>query len=603
MYRLRVCLGLLFGATSSPMAGSHEIDNYFGERTLSTGFVVPATHTISGPLLADIDGNGLRDLCTTVYSGTNQDSAELHFFDLENRQTIATLPISRHPTDLYPADIDGDGSEEIILINDASYAGRALGLELFRWVQGEIVHTTHEEFTGIGIRTGDVNGDGKDEIILCDLPRGHTNLGGTGPIRIQVLSWNGTDFESIARVNFPTAYFQIYVGDLDNSGRDEIAILRSGSRETQVGFQPPQLGIYTYTGEFELTLRDEMEFPIPYFDNLPRIWGIPLPDDTIRLLVPIPGRSDEEDVCLGFRFKDEEIAKERDVYTVYFWGYQSPRSPILYRPSFNRMDVNSDNKLEVLRTYDVGLNRYLQFVEEPVPDIRTVALPIEQQVQNWKRELLEITADSIMMHCHIEGHLYGLPGLPWPKSMQELLHESLEEYDKKINSVYWQTRIAEGRVYGCGECLVSLLRMASFQLNPDFLPIFIKYLDLSSWPAEGLAALGPRAFEPVMEIIEQNEPSRHYRAAETLGYLFRSSSILYENIETRERAVLGLLKLVRSGCPATRRAAIESFRYIDDDRAVALLDSIAQADIYDGIRKKAHEVADRMQMWREDGPP
>ena len=602
MYRLYLCLGWLFGVTSSPMAVSHEIVSHLGYRTISTGFVVPATHTISGPVLADIDGNGLRDLCTKVYFGTNPERAELHFFDLEISQAIATLPISRHPTDIFPADLEGDGSKEIILINNAFYAGHTLGLELFRWDQDKIVHTTHKEFTGIDIRIGDVNGDGKDEIILCELPQGHTNLGGTGPIRIQVLSWNGTGFKSIAKFNFPTAYFQIYVGDLDNNGRDEIAVLRSGWRETPEGIQPPQLGIYTYTGDLELTLRDEIEFPIPYLDNLTRIWGIPLPDDTIRLLVPIPIRTDE-DVCLGFRLNNQELIKERDVYTVFFWGYQSTQSPILYRPSFNRMDVNSDNKFEVLRTFDVGLKRHLQFVEEPVPNIRAIALPTEQQVQSWKSELLEGTADSIPIHCHIEGNLYGLPYVPWPKSMQELLLKSLEKYDTIINSVYWQKRIAEGTAYGCGECVVSLLRMARFQLNPDFLPIFIKYLNLSNWPAEGLAEFGPRAFEPVMEIIEQDESSRHYRAAETLGHLFRSFSALYRNIATRERAVLGLMRLVRSGCPATRRAAIESFRYINDKRAVALLDSIAQADVYEGIRKKAHDIADRMQEWREGGPP
>ena len=58
MYRLCLCLGLLFGVTSSPMAVSHEIVDHLGYRTISTGFVVPATHTISGPVLADIDGNG-----------------------------------------------------------------------------------------------------------------------------------------------------------------------------------------------------------------------------------------------------------------------------------------------------------------------------------------------------------------------------------------------------------------------------------------------------------------------------------------------------------------------------------------------------------------
>lgn len=601
MYRICVCLGLLFGATSSPMAGSHEIVNYSGERTLSTGFVVPATHTISQPVLADIDGNGLRDLCVKVYSGANRDSAELHFFDMEIRQALATLPISRHPTDILHADLDGDGNKEIVLMNNASHAGRTLGLELFRWDQDKITHTTHREFTGIYMRMGDVNGDGKDEVILCE--QGLNNLGGTGPIRIQVLTWNGTGFESIARVNFPTAYFQIYVGDLDNNGRDEIAVLRSALRETLEGFQPPRLGIYAYSGDLELTLLDEMEFPIPYFDNLIRIWGIPLPDDTIRLMVPIPIRTDKEDVCVGFRLKNQKLIKERDVYTVSFWGYQTPQTPILYRPSFNRMDVNSDNKYEVLRTFDVGLKRYLQFVEEPVPYIKAFALPTEQQVQNWKSELQGNSADSRLMHCHIEGHLYGLPDLPWPKSMQELLLDSLIEYDTKKNSVHWQKRMAEGTAYGCGECVVSLLKMASFQLNPDFLPIFIKYLDLSNWPAEGLAALGPRAFGPVMDIIEQNEPSRHFRAAETLGFLFQNSSVLYWNVETRERAVHGLMKLVRSACPATRRAAIESFRYINDERAVALLDSIARADIYVGIRKKAHEVADNMQEWREGVPP
>ena len=603
MYRLFLCLWLLFGVTSSPMAVSHEIVSHLGYRTISTGLVVPATHTISRPVLADIDGNGLRDLCTKVYSGTNRDRAELHFFDLEMRQTIATLPISRHPTDILPADLEGDGSKEIILINNAFYAGRALGLELFRWDQDKIAHTTHREFTGIDMRIGDLDGDGKDEIILCELlPYGHTNLGGTGPIRIKVLSWNRKGFESIAKVDFPTAYFQIYVGDLDNDGRDEIAVLRSGSPETPEGIQPPQLGVYTYTGNFELTLRDEIEFPIPYLDNLTRIWGIPLPDNKIRLLVPIPIRI-AEDLCLGFRLENQKLIKERDVYTISFWGYQSAQSPIFYRPLFNRMDVNLDNKYEVLRTFDVGLKRHLRFIEEPVPYIRTIALPTERQVQSWKSELLEGTEDSILMHGHIEGHLAGLPYLPWPKSIQELLLDSLEEYDTKINSVYWQKRIAEGTGYGCEECVVSLLKMARFQVDPDFQPIFIKYLDLSSWPAEGLAALGPRAFEPVMEIIEQNEPSRHYRAAETLGLLFRNSSILYKNIETRERAVLGLMKLVRSRWPATRRAAIESFRYINDKRAVALLDSIAQADIYEVIREKAHEVSEGMQEWREEGSP
>lgn len=590
LYYIHWLIGLLFLWTDKAISNSEGV-LYNDHITVPTGIHLAESDTITGWVFADVNGDGHHDLCIRV---SHWGRSELRFYDLRTRQLLTEAPVRGNDNYFFPADLEGDGIEEIVYsrIEYSSAWGSGPGVEIFRWQQGKMIRTEYTDFRGMCSRIGDFEGDGSDEIILCDLYQGY-NLGGNGPIRIRLLSWNGTTLESIAQLTLPTAYFRIYVGDLDDNGRDELAVLRSGYWEGSPFPGTPILGVYAFTGPDTLTLLDEMTFRIPYTDNVPGIWGIPLLDNKQRIAVRVPSQYGYEPTSISFRFKDQKLTREYNVLNLDKEFYGSNYHITFYRPDFNRIDIDGDNWPETLRIFKMETSNEFHYIKTPRPQIEITSFPSEQQLQHWTERLLRASneIDPRSEYCDILDQLtsFNLPEIPWPSEMQDFLFTLL----KRTAASY-----TIGDEIVKGECLAFMLRMASHQLNPKFKPILIQHLDLSEWATKGLTGLGPEVFPEVMQIIEQDTSSRHYHAVETIKLMFMRYSSLYDNQETRERAAQGLMGLIRTGDSIIRRIAIETFGYIEHDGAAALLDSIIQVDTSEEIRNEARSTKEIMRRWR-----
>ncbi len=218
-----------------------------------------------------------------------------------------------------------------------------------------------------------MDGDGSDEIILCHLPKGYTNPGGIGPVDVQVLSWNGRDFDLVSSVSFLETYMIIHVDDLNGDGRDEIAVLRSGYRGDPPQPRPPQLSVYAYTGSSRLAFVAEEALSIAYRDNLVRLWGQALPGGKRHLVVPIPVyETDEitlrETQYQGFRLEKQQLTQEREALRFdafhQFKDYAS--LPLFLASPYQTMDVDGDGRQEFLR---IENKRRVRFIRMDRPEL------------------------------------------------------------------------------------------------------------------------------------------------------------------------------------------------------------------------------------------
>ena len=211
---------------------------------LDTGFSVSGNQRISDAILVDTDGDGEQELCAKIYgSGI----PELVLFDLKTHEEIARTLHTVQSFEFFAGDLEGDGKEEIILIDSRAYIGGSPTIEIFHRNGNSLTGSQFNTPGGITSRVGDVDGDGSDELILGYLPLGYTDPGGIGPVNLQVWSWSGVDFELLSQTPFHQTYFQLHVGDLDNDDRAEITVFQTGPRGEQLEEKPPHLFIHTKT--------------------------------------------------------------------------------------------------------------------------------------------------------------------------------------------------------------------------------------------------------------------------------------------------------------------------------------------------------------------
>lgn len=320
-------------------------------------FSVGADESLVDISIADFNGNKQRELCFRVQ---NWETAEdrLIFFDLERQTEIANYPITLRQSDyyLYPGDINGDNVTEAILINSIDTfrpEDNEPGFVVFQWQNGLLFRSAFTQYWGQWGQVGDVNGDGRDEIILYHLPMGYTNLGGTGPLEIQVLSKRGSNFNLISSVALPTMYLRSAVTDLDGDGRAEIITLKSGRKDPEGVPIPQQLAVYSYTGEPLLTLLDEVTVPTDYDDNMNLLWTQSVAGGGRRIIVPVPEKwEDHMDKMRilryqGYRLERQQLVLEQEPLT-FNWEYYD-EAPLILPVSPSVIDVDSN-----------GITKYVQ---------------------------------------------------------------------------------------------------------------------------------------------------------------------------------------------------------------------------------------------------
>ena len=336
--------------------------NTLGQDTFTVNLLISDNEKLGAPVLVDIDGDGEQELCARVRK-TADGPRWLVAYDLKSGREMGRIPIIYRESPLYTTDLDGNGAEELVTINSVIWGNRP-GFIIYRWERGRLTRTEYDSFFGDGGRVGDIDGDGRDEIVINHLPQGFTNSGGTGPIEIQAISWNGINFDLKARTALPQTYLQMHVGDLNGNGRAEITILRSG-------YMRPNLSVFGYTHSRDLTLLDQWESTSVYSDHLTRLWSEPLPGNRQRIVIPIPeqyweGKNGQAHMqFFGFQLTPQGILHEPELILFgEFRGHTHNGSlPMVLRSDFQRIDIDHDGRAEVLKI----ANRRIRLIRQMGP--------------------------------------------------------------------------------------------------------------------------------------------------------------------------------------------------------------------------------------------
>lgn len=165
-----------------------------------------------GVAVGDVDGDPMRDIA--VVDGTRllvfQGQWNLSF------QPRAALPGLRHPVSVAMADLDGDGRDDLLVVNDdPREAGMAQDLSVVRNRDGKL---KVEQNLDLGRRvqavaTGDLDGDGNVDAVTAALLDGE----------IAVLRGDGKGgFAKPERYGSGRGTSRVAVGDFSGDGRDDI---------------------------------------------------------------------------------------------------------------------------------------------------------------------------------------------------------------------------------------------------------------------------------------------------------------------------------------------------------------------------------------------
>lgn len=115
-------------------------------------------------------------------------------------------------------DLDGDGADEIVTAPGPGGGPHVRAFEQDGTVIGQFFAFESTSRTGVNVSVGDVDGDGRDEILVGE------DAGGTG--RVRVFGLDGAAREEVQPFGSTTASVRVAGADVDGDGRDEIASSR-----------------------------------------------------------------------------------------------------------------------------------------------------------------------------------------------------------------------------------------------------------------------------------------------------------------------------------------------------------------------------------------
>ncbi len=111
-------------------------------------------------------------------------------------------------------DVDGDGADEIVTVPGPGGGPQVRVFETDGTVRSQFFAFPSDTRTGLFVTTGDLNGDGKDEIITAE------DAGGNGEVR--VFTMGGEQESFLLPFDRTTQGVRVATGDLDGDGRAEI---------------------------------------------------------------------------------------------------------------------------------------------------------------------------------------------------------------------------------------------------------------------------------------------------------------------------------------------------------------------------------------------
>jgi len=215
--------------------------------------------------LGDVNGDGVRDIVVGAFpehvsGATNQgrayifsgvDGSLLRTLDTPSPQDFAYFGWS-----VAAADVDGDGKADVAVgapdgdTRGTAYAARAY---VFSGVDGSMLFTLNTPnpqprgVFGVSVAMGDVNGDGRPDIVVGSSVEDVESTAGAGRAHV----FSGVDGSLLFSVESPVPQTQsrfghtVAAGDVNGDGRDDIAV---GAYMEDVGANADQGRAYAFSG-------------------------------------------------------------------------------------------------------------------------------------------------------------------------------------------------------------------------------------------------------------------------------------------------------------------------------------------------------------------
>ena len=192
-------------------------------------------HSDEGFATGDLNGDGI---CEVVYG--SKYNGKIYIYDTNGNMIGSPFSISFESEERIAAgDVNGDGKDEIIFADDKANTISCFTIYGSGLVGGAIPPELNGIEAADGLTSGDVNGDGKDDIIHGDV----------SDHRIYVFDFNGTKIGHPFDIGYESKD-RIAAGDVNGDGKDEV-VLADDSENT--------IYIFDYNGVEIKALRNPCE--------------------------------------------------------------------------------------------------------------------------------------------------------------------------------------------------------------------------------------------------------------------------------------------------------------------------------------------------------
>jgi hypothetical protein len=200
----------------------------------NTGTNMPAVNPADNEVIsADIDGSGRDELILVKLRNTASGRIEIHTWDTTNQHWYSNVATNYPAVDpaqyrVISADLNGDGKDELILVK---YLGGSSGrVEIFPWssnyqsftayIATNLASVSPDSYDIVGANTA-TDGGKNDKLVLVKYQ------GDSG--RIELHTWNPGEqnWYSNVATNYPAVsrpYYQVVSADLSGRGKDQLIL-------------------------------------------------------------------------------------------------------------------------------------------------------------------------------------------------------------------------------------------------------------------------------------------------------------------------------------------------------------------------------------------